>query len=152
MANRTFVVGVGMTKFCKPQKGPDPSAPTSKDFARIAIQRALDDACISFNDVEAAAVGSISGPQGQSSLYQMGLQGIPIFNVSNACATGSNALYLARNFVASGMHDCTLALGIEIMAPGPLGGTITQKAKAQKVRRNRPCTQMHLKLAVPLLP
>lgn len=138
MANRTFVVGVGMTKFCKPQKGPDPGAPTSRDFARIAVQRALDDACVTFNDVEAAAVGSTSGPQGQQSLYQMGMKGIPIFNVSNACATGSNALYLARNFVASGMHDCTLALGIEIMAPGPLGGTIDVNKKSKQPAEKKP--------------
>jgi len=111
-----------MTKFCKPQKGPDPSAPTTGDFARIAISRALDDACLKYEDVQAAAVGSVFATQGQRALFQMGFTGIPIFNVANACATGSNALYLCRSFVAGGLHDCTLALGIEIMKPGPLGG------------------------------
>jgi len=50
------------------------------------------------------------------------MTGIPIHNVANACATGSNALYLCRSFIAGGLHDVCLALGIEKMAPGPLGG------------------------------
>jgi acetyl-CoA acetyltransferase len=46
---------------------------------------------------------------GQRSLYPMGITEIPIHNVHNACATGSNALYLARQAVMSGLYDCTLA-------------------------------------------
>ena len=52
---------------------------------------------------------------GQRSLYPMGITEIPIHNVHNACATGSNALYLARQAVMSGMYDCCLALGVEKM-------------------------------------
>uniref|UniRef100_A0A7S1LNZ0 propanoyl-CoA C-acyltransferase n=1 Tax=Alexandrium catenella TaxID=2925 RepID=A0A7S1LNZ0_ALECA len=122
MPERVFVVGVGMTRFCKPQKGPDPSAPKPGDFARIAVQRALDDACLSYKEVQAAAVGCMFSHRGQEALYQMGMTGIPIFNVANACATGSNALYLCRSFIAGGAQECALALGIEIMQPGPLGG------------------------------
>ena len=42
------------------------------------------------------AVGSLYGMKGQRVLYDIGMTGIPIHNVVNACATGSNALYLAR--------------------------------------------------------
>ena len=42
--------------------------------------------------------------------------------MNNACATGSNALYLARQAVASGAAECALAVGVEKMAPGSLGG------------------------------
>lgn len=132
MPERVFVVGVGMTRFCKPQRAPNPSAPTPGDFARVAVQRALDDACLSFTDVQAAAVGCMFSQRGQEALYQMGMTGIPIFNVANACATGSNALYLCRSFVAGGMHECALALGIEIMQPGPLGGVADPGQKKQK--------------------
>lgn len=59
---------------------------------------------------------------GQRSLYPAGLYGVPIHNVHNACATGSNALYLARNAVGFGQYECALALGVEKMKPGSLGG------------------------------
>lgn len=52
----------------------------------------------------------------------MGIFNIPVYNVANACATGSNALVLARQFVQAGINDCCLALGVEKMKPGALGG------------------------------
>jgi len=48
------------------------------------------------------------------------LSGIPVVNVNNACATGSTALFLARQAVESGVVDCALALGFEQMNPGAL--------------------------------
>lgn len=119
---RVFVVGVGMTRFCKPEKDFDPKAPDYPDFAKVAVQRALEDACVSYKDIEAAVVGSMNQTncKGQRCLYDMGMNGIPIHNVANACATGSNALYLARSFIAGGMNEVTLALGVEKMAPGSL--------------------------------
>merc|ERR1711943_96483 len=93
---RVFVVGVGMTKFRKPQKKWNPEEPEYPEYAKVAVQRALDDACVKYSDVEFAAVGScFSTGNGQRCLYEMGMTGIPIFNVANACATGSNALYLS---------------------------------------------------------
>jgi acetyl-CoA acetyltransferase len=49
------------------------------------------------------------------------MSGIPVFNVNNNCATGSSALYLARQAVESGLVECALALGFEQMSPGALG-------------------------------
>jgi len=57
---------------------------------------------------------------GQAALYGVGLSGIPVVNVNNNCATGSTALWLARQAVASGAADCVLALGFEQMVPGAL--------------------------------
>ena len=48
------------------------------------------------------------------------MTGIPVVNVNNNCSTGSTALFLARQAVASGMVDCVLALGFEQMQPGAL--------------------------------
>lgn len=121
MPRRVFVVGVGMTRFCKPMKDYDPKEPDYTDFAKVAVQRALDDACLSYSDIKAAVVGSLFGPKGQRCLYEMGMTGVPIFNVANACATGSNALYLARSFIEGGQEECVLAMGIESMKPGSLG-------------------------------
>jgi len=125
---RVFVVGVGMTRFCRPQKKFDPKEPDYPQFGKVAVERALEDACISYKDIEQAAVGSLSSPKGQRVLYDLGMTGIPIHNVANACATGSNALYLCRSFIAGGMSEVCLALGIEKMEPGPLGGAPQQGA------------------------
>lgn len=120
---RVFVVGVGMSKFHKPKKdaGEGPHYP---ELAGLAIGRALSDACIDKSEVEQAVVGNMfaGGGAGQRCLYELGIFEIPIHNVSNACATGSNALFLARQFVRSGLNECCLALGVEKMRPGSLGG------------------------------
>jgi acetyl-CoA acetyltransferase len=67
-------------------------------------------------------VGYVYGDStsGQSVVYQAGLTGIPVFNVNNNCSTGSTALFLARQAIASGAADCVVALGFEQMAPGAL--------------------------------
>lgn len=59
---------------------------------------------------------------GQRTLYPLGIYDIPIINCHNACATGSNALFLARQMVGSGLNECALAVGVEKMKPGSLGG------------------------------
>jgi acetyl-CoA acetyltransferase len=46
---------------------------------------------------------------------------VPIVNVNNNCSSGSSALFLARQAVASGAVDCALALGFEQMKPGAIG-------------------------------
>eukprot|EP00937_MAST-01D_sp_MAST-1D-sp2_P004541 g4541.t1 len=120
---RVFVVGVGMTKFHKPQKDPG-DGPHYPELAKIAVTRALNDACLGPEVIEQCAVGNMfaGGGAGQRSLYEMGIFDIPIYNVSNACATGSNALLLCRQFIQGGLNECVLALGVEKMRPGSLGG------------------------------
>eukprot|EP00511_Aplanochytrium_stocchinoi_P000995 CAMPEP_0204841740 /NCGR_PEP_ID=MMETSP1346-20131115/43473_1 /ASSEMBLY_ACC=CAM_ASM_000771 /TAXON_ID=215587 /ORGANISM="Aplanochytrium stocchinoi, Strain GSBS06" /LENGTH=101 /DNA_ID=CAMNT_0051980107 /DNA_START=69 /DNA_END=371 /DNA_ORIENTATION=- len=99
--NRVFVVGVGMTNFTKPQKEVKP--PYFTDLVEQAVTRALDDCGIDKELIEYAAVGNIYGTgYGQRALYPLGIYDIPIINCHNACATGSNALYLARQQVAFG--------------------------------------------------
>lgn len=44
-------------------------------------------------------------------LYEVGMSGIPIYNVNNNCSTGSSAIHLAKNMVAGGIHNCVLAFG-----------------------------------------
>jgi acetyl-CoA acetyltransferase len=118
MTNRTFVIGVGMTKFEKPGSR-DWDYP---DMGREAGEKALADAGIPYSDVEQAFIGYCYGDStsGERALYELGLTGIPAINVNNNCATGSSALYLARNFVKGGLADCVLALGFEKMEKGSL--------------------------------
>jgi acetyl-CoA acetyltransferase len=106
------ISGVAMTPFAKPSAGKRYEA-----IALEALQGALKDAGIDYSDVQQAFVSYTMGDTafGQRVLYQHGFTGIPIFNVSNSCASGSTALYLARQAVASGEAECVLALGFEQM-------------------------------------
>ena len=117
--NRTFVVGVGMTKFDKPgtKEGDYP------DWAKEAGEAALADAGVDYEKVESAFVGYCYGEStaGQRAVYQLGLTGIPVVNVNNNCSTGSTALHLARQSVKGGLAECALALGFEKMEMGSLG-------------------------------
>src|SRR5689334_23685696 len=119
MTQKVFVVGVGMTKFEKPG-GREWDYP---DMAREAGTAALEDAGISYDLVEQAAVGYCYGDStaGQRALYEIGVTGIPVVNVNNNCATGSTALYLACQAVKFGAAECVLALGFEKMERGSLG-------------------------------
>ncbi|VFV19035.1 non-specific lipid-transfer protein [Lynx pardinus] len=118
--HRVFVVGVGMTKFLKPGLGNSRDYP---DLAKEAGEKALSDAQIPYSVVEQACVGYVYGDStcGQRSIYHsLGLTGIPIINVNNNCATGSTALFIARQLIQGGMADCVLALGFEKMEKGAL--------------------------------
>lgn len=59
---------------------------------------------------------------GNRALYEVGMVGIPIYNVNNNCASGSTALHIAYNQVAGGLYDCVLAGGFEKMEKGSLAG------------------------------
>ena len=67
-----------------------------------------------------AAVGYVFGDStcGQRSLYEVGMTGIPIYNVNNNCSTGSSALHMAQKFIEGGLYDCVMALGFERMEKG----------------------------------
>jgi acetyl-CoA acetyltransferase len=53
-------------------------------------------------------------------VYEVGMSGIPIYNVNNNCSTGSSAIHLAKNLIAGGVYKCALALGFEKMERGSL--------------------------------
>jgi len=117
MNQKVVVSGVGMIPFVKP------GASASYDvMGANATRLALQDAGISYEDIQQAYVGYVYGDStcGQKALYEVGLTGIPIINVNNNCSTGSTALYLARQAIASGAADCILVLGFEQMSPGAL--------------------------------
>jgi sterol carrier protein 2 len=124
MSRKVFVTGVGMIPFAKPGA----SAPYDRMGARAARQ-SLDDAGIAYDDIEQAYVGYVYGDStsGQKALYHVGMTGIPVINVNNNCSTGSTALFLARQAIASGAADCVLVLGFEQMSPGALGAVFADR-------------------------
>ena len=125
MGQKTFVVGVGMTKFEKPQS----KEWDYPDMAKESIGNALADAGIDYKEVQQATVGYVYGEStcGQRAVYQFGHTGIPVYNVNNNCSTGSTALFMARQLVEGGLADCVLAVGFEKMQKGSLGSTFNDR-------------------------
>ncbi|MEU2211620.1 lipid-transfer protein [Streptomyces hygroscopicus] len=122
---RTFVIGVGLTTFDKPGT----RAGDYPDWVREAGTAALEDAGVDYEHVQQAYAGYVYGDStsGQRAVYELGLTGIPVINVNNNCATGSTALFLARQAVAHGVVDCALAVGFEKMQPGSLSAIYTDR-------------------------
>jgi acetyl-CoA acyltransferase len=124
-SEKSYVIGVGMTKFEKP-------GARDWDYPDMALEsgtKALEDAGVPYDRIEQAFVGYCYGEStsGQRAVYGLGLSGIPIVNVNNNCSTGSTALYMARQAVAGGLADCVLALGFEKMEKGSLGVKYTDR-------------------------
>ena len=113
---KVCVVGVGMTKFHKPGQMDYPV------LAKEAGEAALADAKVGYDKIQQAFVGYVYGDStcGQRAVYQLGLTGIPVYNVNNNCSTGSTALMLGWQAIAGGMAECVLALGFEKMEKGSL--------------------------------
>ena len=116
MAKREVcVIGVGMTKFER----------CERDFTELvheAVGDALKMSGVAPERLEQAFAGYVNGmsTQGQRALYGMGIGGLPVYNVHNYCSTGSTALHLGYQAIASGMNECVLAFGFEKMQKGPL--------------------------------
>ncbi|HEV8312091.1 MAG TPA: beta-ketoacyl synthase N-terminal-like domain-containing protein, partial [Burkholderiaceae bacterium] len=124
MKHNARIAGVGMVPFTKAGR----SAPYDA-MAADAARQALADAGIDYTEVQQAYVGFVIGDttSGQQALYPLGLTGVPIVNVNNACATGSTALFLARQAVESGTVDVALAVGFEQMLAGALASPFSDR-------------------------
>ena len=122
--SKACVVGVGMTPFKKPKE-----SESYLVMAEAAIKAALKDAGIEYSAIQQAYAGYVMGDStcGQAAAYRVGLSGIPIINVNNNCASGSTALYLARQAVESGAVECTLAFGFEQMPTGAIENAFTDR-------------------------
>src|SRR5437763_12426270 len=98
--------------------------------ATKAGKAALADANVPFGDVQQAFAGYVYGDStcGQRAIYQLGLTGIPVFNVNNNCSTGSSALMLGAQAVAGGLAECVLVIGFEQMEAGALQAKWTDRA------------------------
>ena len=124
MTQQILVAGVGMIPFAKPG-----ASASYFEMGAQAVRLALADAGIGYEHVQQAYAGYVYGDStsGQRALYEVGMTGIPIVNVNNNCSTGSTALFLARQAIASGMADCVLAVGFEQMQAGALGSIWTDR-------------------------
>ena len=124
MTQKIVVAGVGMIPFKKPG-----ASETYPVMGAQAVRLALADARVGYESIEQAYASYIYGDSicGQRVLYDVGMTGIPIINVNNNCSSGSTALYLARQAIASGEVDIVLAVGFEQMNPGALGSNFADR-------------------------
>jgi acetyl-CoA acetyltransferase len=115
-----YVVGVEMTKFQKAGS----TRSVSELGARAALM-ALDDAGLKIQQMEALYCGNLyqaNAMVGQRILQEIGQTGIPVVNCSNACATGATAFREAWMAIKAGVYDLAIAVGVEVMGKGLLGG------------------------------
>ncbi|HEY7135218.1 MAG TPA: thiolase family protein [Acidimicrobiia bacterium] len=112
-ADDVWILGIHMTKFGKyPERD-------TVDLAAEAALAALSDGGVTMKDMGILAAGNLmaaSAPTGQMLQKQIGQTGIPVYNVSNACATGATALRVAAMAVKAGECDMGLAVGVEKLA------------------------------------
>src|ERR1700681_4846549 len=108
MSEDVWILGIHMTKF---GKHPDKD---SLDLASEAVMGALGDGGVTMKDIGIIGAGNLMGGGiGQALQKQVGQTGIPVYNVSNACATGATALRVAAMAVKAGEVDMGLAFGVE---------------------------------------
>lgn len=123
-ADDVYILGIRMTKFGKH---------TDKDIVDLAAEAAmaaLADGGVTMADMNILAAGNLMGRGaiGQAIQKQIGQTGIPVYNVSNACATGATALRTVIMSIKAGESDMGLAVGVEKLAgAGLLGGGGTAK-------------------------
>ncbi|HVV37002.1 MAG TPA: thiolase family protein [Acidimicrobiales bacterium] len=122
-----YILGITMTKF---GKHPD------KDIIDLASEAALGaiaDSGISMKEIGILGFGNLMGQNsGQMLQKQIGQTGIPVYNVSNACATGATALRTAIMAIKAGETDAGLAVGVEKLAgAGLLGGNAPRSDKKE---------------------
>ena len=114
-----YVVGIDMIKF---GRFPDRKVP---EIGAEAALLALDDCGLTIQQMEALYCGNLyqaSAMVGQRILQLIGQTGIPVVNTANACATGATAFREAWMAIKAGVYDVVLAVGVEQMGKGLLGG------------------------------
>ena len=117
------VVGVGLHPF-----GRFPKEDLAS-LARSAVVEALKDGSVAWTDIPVAYFGHVyyhGMSVGETALAGLGLTGIPIINVENACSSGSTAFWQAYWGISSGMFDLALAFGAEKVPSGPVTVTAAE--------------------------
>ena len=123
-----LVLGVGLHSF---GRFPEEDLPHQ---ARTAVVEALNDAAVRWKDVQIAYFGHVyyqGMSLGEVTLRELGLTGIPIVNVENACSSGSTAFWQAYWGIATGLYDVALAFGAEKVPRGPV--TVTAEDSPERL-------------------
>jgi acetyl-CoA acetyltransferase len=111
---KVYIIGAGMTQFGKhPDRG-------LRSLGFEACLNALRDAGVTPKQIEAGFCGNALAPAiqgetgvGQNIFWEVGINGVPIVNLENACASGSTALREGWMSVAAGFYDLVIVAGVE---------------------------------------
>lgn len=133
-----YIRGVGMTRFGRH------AGTFATDLGQQAIFAAVRDAEIDLSDIQAVYCANVFGGMilGQVLVRDLGLKGIPVYNVENACASGATAVHLARHALMAGEYENVLVVGIEMLTQLG-GGTIP-------LQRNDDKTELYAKAGMVL--
>lgn len=118
MSKPIYLSGAAMTPFGR-------HAASMQDLAQSALLGAVEDAGIALGEAQAIYSCNVFGGMvlGQVLLRDLGLSGLPIYNVENACASGATGVHLACHALQAGIYDTVVVFGVEkLTALG--GGTI----------------------------
>ena len=134
MSQAVWILGIHMTEFGK-HRDKD-----TLDLGSEAVAGALRDADVDLRGIGVLAAGNLIGNPGygQALQKQIGQTGIPVYNVSNACATGATALRVAIMAIKAGETDMGLAVGVEkLSGAGLLTGSAAKAAGPNWQRQGR---------------
>ena len=113
-----YIVGVGMTRFG--------NFPDIKyyNLGKEAVIAAVKDANVDKREIQAGYMGNVMAGMcpGQKVFKELGMTGMQIVNVENACSSGQTALNLAYTAVSSGQYDMVMAVGCENLTSGRTSG------------------------------
>jgi acetyl-CoA acetyltransferase len=120
-----FVAGVGLTKFNRYDGEKGRPLRHFSDLGAEAIGDALADAEMKWSEMEGAFCGSVycGTGAGHQAIQEIGLTGIPVVNVENACSSGISALRLGYELVGADVYDVLIIAGFEQMPRGPIQST-----------------------------
>jgi acetyl-CoA acetyltransferase len=120
-----IVAGVGMCRFGRYDGERGHPFKPFYELGCEAVMNAWKDAGIKWKDIQACFCGSCyqGVGSGHKVLAEIGLTGIPIINVENACSSSSSAFRLAYQSIATGLYDICLVIGVEKVPPGFIAST-----------------------------
>jgi acetyl-CoA acetyltransferase len=120
-----MVAGAGLTRFDSYDGQQGRLFKEYSDLGSEAVRAALKDAGMEWKEIQAAFCGSVYAgtASGHQTIEKIGMTGIPIVNVENACSSGSSAFRLAYQSVAAEIYDVVLAVGFEQMPRGFIKST-----------------------------
>jgi acetyl-CoA acyltransferase len=124
--DNVWIIGASMTKF---GRYPDKDL---IDLGAEATMAALDDAGMTMTDMEVMGAGNLmeaASGVGQRLQKQVGQNGIPVYNVANACATGATAIRCVYMAIKAGEADTGIAVGLEQMGKAGLLGSAARSDK-----------------------
>ena len=124
-SKEVVIAGAGITKFDRYDGEKGRPLRYFSDLGAEAIMKALADAEMNWNEMQGAFCGSVycGTGAGHQAIQQIGLTGIPIVNIENACSSGISALKLGYELIGAGAYEILMIVGFEQMPRGPIQST-----------------------------